>query len=87
MTFLIALVANFAITNINTFPVEVVAPNQTVVTLASQGAGTFFAFGTYVVRQSGTPAVFFRINYPATRLLSTTAGNVHGNFQLSAVLQ
>jgi len=86
---LIALVANFTINNLNTFPVEVVAPDQTFTTLASQTGGTFFAFGTYTVRQSGTPGVFFQVVYPATRLLSTTtaAGNLHGNFQLGALLQ
>ena len=84
---LLALVANFTITNTNTFTVEVVAPDGTPTPIGSQASGTFFAFGTYVVRQSGAPGVYFRIIYPATRVLSTATGLLHGNFNISAVLQ
>ena len=87
MTFLTALVANFTIRNTNTFTVEVVAPDGTATPIASQASGTFFAFGTYVVRQSGAPGVYFQVIYPATRLLSTATGLLHGNFNISAVLQ
>ena len=87
MTFLLALVANFTIGNINTYAVEVIAPDNTPTTIPSQGTATFFAFGTYTVKQSGAPAIYFKVVYPASRLLSTAAGTLNGNFTVSAVLQ
>lgn len=80
-----SLVANFTIGNINTFPVEIVAPDNTVTPIASQGTATFFAFGTYTVKQSGAPAIYFKVVYPASRLLSTAVGTLNGNFHISAV--
>ena len=84
---LTALVANFTIRNTNTFTVEVVTPSGTATPIASQASATFFAFGTYVVRQSGAPGVYFCVIYPVTRVLSTARGQLHGNFNVSAVLQ
>ena len=89
MTFWIALVANFTVGNINTFPVEVIAPDNSPTTIPSQGTATFFAFGTYTVKQSGAPAIFFQVVYPASRLLSTATATtyINGNFNISGVLQ
>ena len=88
MTFLTALVANFTIRNTNTFTVEVVAPDRTATPIAPQAlSGTFSAFGTYKVKQSGAAGIYFRVFYHATRLLSTATGQLHGNFNISAVLQ
>ena len=84
---LTALVANFTIRNTNTFTVEVVAPDRTATPIASQASGTFSAFGTYMVKQSGAAGIYFRVFYHATRLLSTATGQLHGNFNISAVLQ
>ncbi|KIJ94578.1 hypothetical protein K443DRAFT_683649 [Laccaria amethystina LaAM-08-1] len=87
---MIALVSNFTITNLNLFPVEVVPPGgRPAETIAGQAALTFSSYGTYTVKQSGAAGIFLTLNYPSTRLLSTAtaAGQLTGDFQISAVLQ
>ncbi|KIJ93164.1 hypothetical protein K443DRAFT_684754 [Laccaria amethystina LaAM-08-1] len=87
---MIALVSNFTIANLNLFAVEVVPPGgRPAVTIAGQAAQTFSSYGSYTVRQSGATGIYFTLNYPSTRLLSTAtaAGQLTGDFQISAVLQ
>lgn len=86
--FLIAFVSYFIITNQNTYPVEVVNPNKTTQAIPPKEHRTFSSHGTYIIKQSGADGVFFRLEYPVTRILSTPVptGSLNGDFTVASVL-